>query len=114
MRTFDFTSRWGDKYEIAFAKTRYVSGNNLAVEVACREDGEEWWEPYGMLTVNIGWTFGERQAYLDTNNVPDLVEFVMSNGWAKEIGEGHSGFCTYPMVEFTEEFVNEVCVTEEE
>lgn len=46
--------------------------------------------------------------------MPDLVEFVMSNGWAKEIGEGHSGFCTYPMVEFTEEFVNEVCVAEEE
>ena len=113
MKVFDFMSRWGDKYEIAFFKANYVSGDNLAVEVECREENQEWWEPYGMLTVNLGYTFGARQAYLDTNNVPDLVEFVMGKGWAKEIGEGHSGFCTYPMVEFTEEFVDEICETYE-
>ena len=113
MKTYDFTSRYGTEYEIAFEVARYMYGG-LAVEVHCRERGDEWWEPYGTLTKNLGDPLPGNWAYIDANNLPDLCEFVIDKGWATQVGEGHSGFCTYPLVEFTDEFLEMVCVECEE
>lgn len=107
-KLIEFTSEWGTEYTLAFEKARYCYGDGLAIEVHCRERGEEWWEPYATLTVNIDPVM-EKQAYLDTNNVGDLCERVMAEGWAKQVGEGRSGYCTYPLVEFTDGFLDEVC-----
>ena len=65
------------------------------------------------LAKNLGDFPPTHCAYLDSNNVPDLVEFVIGKGWCEQVGEGASGFCTYPFVEFTDEFLDEICVTEE-
>lgn len=111
MNTYQFKSRYGTEYEIAFEKTLYVY-DGVAVEVWCRE--ENYWTPYATLTKNLGDFPPTHCAYLDANNVPDLVEFVIGNGWAEQVGEGRSGWCTYPFVEFTDEFLDEVCVCEEE
>ena len=110
MNTYKFKSRYGTEYEIAFERTGYVYGG-LAVE-AYDKDEEYGWEPYGTLTVNLGGFCPTNQAYLDTNNLPDLAEFVLDMGWAEVINEGQSGWCTYPLVEFTDEFLNEICVSE--
>lgn len=109
MKTFDFTSRFGTKYEIFFERGNYVNGN-LAVATSCREEGEEFFEDYGNLTVNlIDYAVPPKCAFLDTNNVPDLCDFAIANGWCKTVGSGRSGFCTYPLVEFTDEFLGEIC-----
>ena len=111
-----FTNRYGTEYTLEFEKTSYVYGGT-AIEVWCHEpgDGDGYWEPYATLTVRIGeFCFGPKVAYLDTNNVPELVDFVLEHGWAKVIGEGRSGFCTYPLVEFADEFLNGICITEGE
>jgi len=106
----EFKSRYGSTYEIRFVKANYANNGSLAVLVEDFEPDLEYWEPYCTLTVNLdGYCFGQSMAYLDTNNVPDLCEFVIENGWATVIGEGYSGFCTYPLVEFTEEFLGEIC-----
>ena len=109
-KIFEFTSRFGGKYEIKFIKTAYMCDGSLAIVVEDMEPGSEWWESYGNLTVNIGgFFFGPHMAYLDTNNVPDLCDFVLDMGWATIVGEGRSGYCTYPLVEFSEEFIDEIC-----
>lgn len=112
MNTYKFTNRYGTEYEIAFEATRYVYGG-LAIEVHCREQEQGWWEPYGTLTKNLGYLTSTSRAYLDANNMPDLVEFVLEKGWCEKVGEERSGFCTYPLVEFTDEFINEVCIGKE-
>lgn len=112
MREFEFESRYGGKYKLMFEKARYVYGG-VAIEVWCTEDGK-FWEPYATLTKNLGDFPPTSCAYLDANNVPDLVEFVVDNGWCKRIGEKQSGFCTYPFVEFTDEFLDGICIGEEE
>ena len=110
MRTYDFTSRYGTHYEIAFEKAAYVFDGSVAVEVWCKEDGEEYWEPYCSLTTNLSDFAGDdKTAYLDTNNTPDICKFVLDKGWAKEIGTGRSGFCEYPLVVFSDEFLSDVC-----
>ena len=112
MRTFNFTNRYGTEYEIAFEKMSYAYGGGLAIAVHCQEEADGWWEPYATLTVNIDPLPSPSMAYLDTNNVPDLAEFVVEKGWAREIGFGQSGYCTYPLVKFTEEFLDEICASE--
>lgn len=111
MKTFKFTSRYGTKYKLMFEKTRYVSGG-VAIEVWCAED-DDCWEPYATMTKNLGYLPSAKWAYLDTNNVPDLAEFVIDKGWCEQVGEGRSGFCSYPLVRFTDEFLDEICVEEE-
>ena len=106
----EFTSRYGGTYEIRFVKANYACDGSLAIVVEDFEPDFEYWEPYCNLTVNLGgFGFGQRTAYLDANNVPDLCEFVIENGWAKVIGEGRSGFCTYPLVEFSSDFIDVIC-----
>ena len=103
---------YGTEYTLAFEKARYVYGG-LAIEVHCKEKGEEWWEPFGVLTKNLdGYIAPIRGAFLDDNNLHDLCERVIAEGWARKVGEGRSGFCTYPMVEFSDEFLEEVCYAE--
>jgi len=110
MKTFNFKSRYGTEYELAFEKATYAYFGNLAIEVHCKDKRERYafWEPYATLTVNLDPVM-PNMAYLDSNNVPDLCEFVIDKGWAEKIGEGTSGFCTYPLVLFTDEFLNDVC-----
>lgn len=111
-RQIEFTSSWGTKYTLAFEKTNYIYNYGLAIEVHCKEDGCGWWEPYGTLTVNICEPTGDKRAYLDTNNLRDLCKRVFDEGWVTQVGEGRSGFCTYPLVEFTDEFLDEICYGE--
>lgn len=110
-KLIEYTDQYGDNYTLAFERAEYCFGD-IAIEVHCKEEGEEWWEPYATLTVNLGLCF-DGQAHLDTNNVKHLCEFVMERGWAKRIGEGASGYCTYPLVEFTDEFLNDICLDAE-
>ena len=115
MQTFDYISPYGTPYSIFFIKQQYFNGN-LNVEVYCREAAnpdENDWEPYGTLTVNLpGFALSENQAFLDTNNVYNLCQYILEHGWATETGEtSQSGFCTYPLAEFTDEFLNTICVT---
>lgn len=103
-----FKSKWGKEYEIRFIATEYIDGNT-AVLVESVEPDIGWWEPYGDATVNLGEPLLEGMAYLDTNNMQDMADFMMMHGWCEPIGFGHSGFCTYPLVKFTDEFLNTVC-----
>lgn len=109
MKTFVFKSRWGNEYEIRFVRNRYVCGGSVSVEVENLEPDFGYWEPYGMLTVNLGHSYHEGTAHLDANNLPDLVEYVLEQGWAKQIGLDASGYCKYPLVAFTSEFLEEIC-----
>ena len=108
MKTYEFTDKYGNEYDLAFERTAYTMGDGLAIEVHCREKGYDWWEPYGTLTKNFLFNHGEDTAYVDDNNLHDLCEFVLEMGWARCVGSIHSGFCDYPLFRFSEKFLKEV------
>ena len=108
-KSFQFKSRHGKTYEIRFVKTRYTYDGSLAVQVECFDSGFNCFMPYGNLTVNLDCGNLGCSAFLDSNNSPDLCDFVIANGWAKEYGQKRSGFCTYPLVIFSDKFLNDVC-----
>lgn len=109
-QTFEFTSKYGTNYEIVFTLAEYMNGNT-AVIVDCRniDEDDDYWDLYGDLTTNLGMPFGRNYAFLDTNNLQDLCDFVLMHGWAEVTDHMQSGFCTYPLVRFTDEFLDEIC-----
>ena len=110
-RSVKFTSRFGIEYELMFERVTYQHGGTVAICVWCKDCVEGYWEPYADLTVNLPErVHSPNHAFLDTNNNPDLCQFVIDSGWAHAIGEGTSGFCTYPLALFTDEFLDEICM----
>ena len=63
-------------------------------------------EPFAMLTTCFGEFIGMKNtAYIDTNNCPFAVQ-VLETGVATDTGfTKRSGFCSYPLWEFKEDFL---------
>lgn len=76
----------------------YVSNGSLAVSLY---DGKE---KVAVITVNIESSDcigDETCAYIDTNNLPWVEDFLQENKIAYPTGEyGFSGFCAYPLYKF--------------
>jgi hypothetical protein len=79
-----------------------------------RDDPEDGWEPYGVVTVNLPMfdTLGPRRAFVDSNNMPDIGKWLEDNSLAYCSGLSMpSGYCEYEMYEFTDRFFKEAGVT---
>ena len=66
-------------------------------------------EPYAILTKSFGEFIGlKNSAYIDTNNCY-FAQQLLAQGMAKDTGfYKESGFCTYPLWQFEEEFLREI------
>ena len=78
--------------------TEYQKPRNLAIKMICADS--EWKEPFATLTVNLGISLPNNQAYIDTNNLRTAFDFILIHNLGELIGFGQSGFCTYPLIEF--------------
>lgn len=108
MKPVKFMSQWGKEYKVVFVKNTYA--NNGQLYIGCLNEDEDYggWEPYCDITVNLNAALiGENYGYIDVNNGdPKLFALMKRKGWIAETGfYGGSGFCSYPMVEFSEEFL---------
>ncbi len=90
-------SIYGETYNVIIETDRYTVNNRLAIELWTDEG-----EAFAHMTVNLpGAKCPEGCAYLDTNNLPGVEEFVRENDLAEMTGIfAQSGFCTYPLYRF--------------
>ena len=107
MKEFTVNTKHGKFTGLTLSKSLYVFGGTLSVTLWDKEGDE-----FATLTVNLqDNSLAESEAYLDTNNCPWAVEFVESNKLGERTGKTKdSGFCTYPLVRFDMEKLNEVCI----
>ena len=104
MTTYKYTDQYGDTMDACLVRGSYYDGS-LAVDMIANGFGD--WEPWATLTVNLG-VGGEGYAFIDTNNFPWAPAFLEENGLAVPMGVGgQSGYCTYPLYEFTSKFFAE-------
>lgn len=83
-------------YDVKAFRARYGNGN-LAVVLNTADTNE----PYGSLTVNISPLPSEDLAAIDTNNIPEAENFIISNKLGEFTGRMlQSGFCMYPVYKF--------------
>lgn len=108
MGQFKYTASWGTEYELTFYKTAYVSDGSLAIFVDCKNEYGDI-EPFCTLTINTcGW-YPEGYACIDYI-ADDLFERLVELGYAHKAGRASSGFATYTVAKFTDEFLNDVCI----
>ena len=92
-------------HKIKLQLTRYRNDNSLAITAMCYEEEYKYWEPYGTLTVNLNYDncdpAPEDCAYLDTNNIQGIEEFITENKLGEFTGiRKQSGYCTYSLYRF--------------
>ena len=46
--------------------------------------------------------------------VKEIIDWIFKNKYAKKIGQRQSGFCTYPLVEFSKAFMEMIVINEED
>ena len=109
MKICEFEDQAG-KHQLVFEKTKYVQDNSLAIVAYIAETKE----CYCCCTVNLGWVVSDSMAYLDTNNLPDICNWLVGMGYAEVVAFNNSGYCTYPLVLFSDEFLNDICIQKEE
>ena len=102
----------GKKHALLFLKARYQKNDNLAIQVFSKIEEQDSWEPWCNLTVNLPeHTIDGNKAFLDTNNCSEeIIEWLLENGHANIIGKAQSGYCIYPLAEFSVSFVNNYLV----
>ena len=102
---------YNEEYKARFYKDNYVDNGNLYIGIMTWNKKLETWEFWGDLTVNLGTILtDDKKAFLDTNNCShELIGILMDKGYIKDAGIARKhGFCTYPLVEFSEEFLNRI------
>lgn len=118
--TYDFPiAETGETKQIRFRANRYADNGTLAVtmESKARWADSEYWEPYGVLTVNLPDSdrlADSTKAFVDINNFGSgIVAWLEHEGIATCTSIlGESGYCMYPLMEFSEGFVAGVATRE--
>lgn len=108
-KTYDYTSPWGKTYKLHFSRGTYAHGGGIAIQAWCEEEGG-WLEPYANVTVNLpdARLSGKRCAFADTNDNEHLIAWMRNQNMLVETGlRMPSGYCVYPEVCFTEEFLEQ-------
>lgn len=106
MKTFEF-EKYGKKYNMQLQILTYPN-DNLAIQMLHYEDGD--WEPWNVLTVNLGVTLAPNCAFIDTNNNgEDILTWIVRNGLAVPTGRtAESGFCHYSEYRFRTAALQEI------
>lgn len=86
--------------EVIIEVSRYSNNNSLAICVSTVKG-----EPYAVLSVNIDESdyIEPNQCFIDTNNCSWAETFLKENNIGKKTDKiGESGFCEYPLYDFSE------------
>lgn len=106
--TLELKTQFGITENVTLTVNTYVDNNSLYVGMTTVEDGFP--EPYGDVTVNLLSSVPPYCAFVDTNNMPELEDFLVKNGIAEFTGiEQRSGYCSYPLYLFAAEKMRGLC-----
>ena len=106
--TLELKTQFGTTENVTLTVNTYVDNNSLYVGMATAEDGFP--EPYGDVTVNLLSSVPPYCAFVDTNNMPELEDFLVKNGIAEFTGlMQKSGYCSYPLYQFNVEKMRGLC-----
>ena len=103
-----FKSQWGEEYDIIFEKSSYANNGRLFVRCLCEDKEYGGYEPYCNITINISGCLPiGNHAFLDINNGdPNLFRLMFEKGYMEKTEfVGFSGYCIYPVIKFSDEFI---------
>ena len=105
---------YDETFNIVLGKGNYANNGTLAILMyECTPKGKIK-DVFADLTRNIDdseiYANETNKQFVDTNNLPrEIINWLVENGIAKETHiYGQSGFCVYPLVEFTQEALDQM------
>lgn len=100
-------SRFTGSVKLELEINAYLDNHRMYIGLI--ETDGEYPEPFADLTVNINAPCPDYCGYVDTNNCPELEDFIAEHGLGEFTGMmGSSGFCSYPLYMFNVERLREV------
>lgn len=104
---------YGTNLNVVLGKGNYANNGTLAILVyECTPKGKIK-DIFADLTRNIsdsGLLASKTEQFVDTNNLGnEIIKWLEENHIAEDTGVvGYSGFCSYPLVEFTQEALDQM------
>lgn len=98
----------GETHTARFFRDEYANNGSLYVGVITYDEEYKEWEHWSDLTVNLpGMCPDENKAFINTNNcAPEIIKGLEKAKFIKNTGVTRpSGFCVYPLYEFTDKFL---------
>lgn len=87
------------EFDIHLILDNYLENDNLYVGMITTNEGYP--EPFGDITVNIGIKCEENCSYVDINNNPNIIKWLIDNNLGEPTGtENWSGHIIYPEFKF--------------
>ena len=106
--TLELKTRFWNTQNVTLEVNAYVDNNSLYVGLTAMPYGVP--EYYGDMTVNLLESVPPYCAFVDTNNMPELEDFLVKNGIAEFTGlMQKSGYCSYPLYLFDVEKMRKLC-----
>ena len=100
----ELATQYGSNVSIQIEISHYLK--NGCLYVGLTSDGVM----YGDLTVNLREGAPPYCGYIDTNNMPEVVQFITQNDLGHFTGLiQQSGYCAYPLYSFNVERLRELC-----
>lgn len=108
MKTFPLETKTGVTEKVSLKISPYPDNGSLCIKLISWNEGYP--EPFGDLTVNLPGTIPDYYAYIDTDSMPELEEFVVTNGLGTFTGfEKKDRYGIYPLYSFNKEILKELC-----
>ena len=97
-----FKTQYGTYENCYLIKDNYPKDGSLYLQLWNDEDG-----PIATHTKCLPDSIlMENKSYVDTNNIPTVLDFIEEYKLGEVIGFKGSGYCTYPLVKFNMDEVN--------
>ena len=101
MKSYEYDC-YGTIYNIILTRSTYPNKNTAII--ATTTNGE----PFGVFSVNLGVSLPKDYAYIDTNNMPNAMDFLIKNHFGKYAEKSaQSGFCVYPLMKINLDMIPE-------
>lgn len=101
---FTLKTKYSTYHDVKLQVNNYSYGNNLALQLY-----DAYGEPLCSMTTNFGKDLPFGYSYVDTNNLPEIEEFIKEYGLGAPTGKFmQSGYCSYPLYKFNMGVLNEL------
>ena len=107
-RTLELQTQWGTTEKVQLEISNYMNNNGLYIGLSAV--GGEYPESYGDVTVNLDSKAPDYCSNVDTNNMPELKNFIKDHDLGEFTGlSERSGFYEFPLYMFNPDKLRELC-----
>lgn len=93
---------YGTNYDLTFFTNRYLNNDNTYIGIMCKEEGSDYEEPWGDLSINLDMNLPENLIFINHNCNQEIVDELEKQGLIEDTGcRVPSGFVNFKAYDVT-------------